>query len=321
MYTKLKGGIVITNNTIFDDVFRTMVEKLPKLTIPLINEVFGTSYREDEKIIQLRNEHQDESGEVITDSCLRIQDKLYHIECQSTNDTTMAVRMIEYDFHIALEHMKKEGQIYRMEFPRSCVLYIRSSEAIPDYLKIKMILPDEQEFFYRIPTIQSQSYALDMIFQKRLFILLPYYIMRYEKQRKLLDLNKEKLDKLLAEYTDMRKRMEETFFQKNEQGLYTDLCALILRIVNYIFTLEQSSVRKGIGDIMGGKVLELYTEERYRKGQEKGIKQGMKQGMEQGILKTLASLVTDGVLTIAQAAQRAGMSVAEFQKQADSISK
>jgi len=31
--------------------------------------------------------------------------------------------------------------------------------------------------------------------------------------------------------------------------------------------------------------------------------------------------VTDGVLTIAQAAQRAGMSVAEFQKQADLISK
>lgn len=317
----MKGGIVITDNTIFDDVFRTMVEKLPKLTIPLINEVFGTSYREDEKIIQLRNEHQDESGEVITDSCLRIQNKLYHIECQSTNDTAMAVRMIEYDFHIALEHMEKEGQVYRMEFPRSCVLYIRSSESIPEYLKIKMVLPDEKEFFYRIPTIQSQSYALDMIFQKRLFILLPYYIMRYEKQKKLLDQNRQKLNELLAEYMDMRKRMEETFFQEDEPGLYTDLCALILRIVNYIFTLEQPSVRKGIGDIMGGKVLELYTEERYRKGQETGIKQGIKQGMEQGILKTLASLVTDGVLTIAQAAQRAGMSVSEFQKQVDLITK
>ena len=32
------------NNTIFDDVFRTMIEKMPYLAVPLINEVFHTSY-------------------------------------------------------------------------------------------------------------------------------------------------------------------------------------------------------------------------------------------------------------------------------------
>lgn len=31
------------NNTIFDDVFRTMIEKMPYLAVPLINEVFHTS--------------------------------------------------------------------------------------------------------------------------------------------------------------------------------------------------------------------------------------------------------------------------------------
>ena len=51
------------NNTIFDDVFRTMIEKMPYLAVPLINEVFHTSYPEDVKITQLRNEHQKEDGE------------------------------------------------------------------------------------------------------------------------------------------------------------------------------------------------------------------------------------------------------------------
>ena len=50
------------NNTIFDDVFRTMVEKIPQLAVPLINEVFQTSYLEDVEIIQLRNEHHQENG-------------------------------------------------------------------------------------------------------------------------------------------------------------------------------------------------------------------------------------------------------------------
>ena len=30
----------MANSTIFDDVFRTMLEKMPQLIIPLINEVF-----------------------------------------------------------------------------------------------------------------------------------------------------------------------------------------------------------------------------------------------------------------------------------------
>lgn len=41
----------MVNNTIFDDVFRTMLEKMTQLVIPLINEVFHTSYREDEEIV------------------------------------------------------------------------------------------------------------------------------------------------------------------------------------------------------------------------------------------------------------------------------
>ena len=48
------------NNTIFDDVFRTMIEKMPYLAVPLINEVFHTSYPENVPIVQLRNEHQQE---------------------------------------------------------------------------------------------------------------------------------------------------------------------------------------------------------------------------------------------------------------------
>lgn len=54
------------------------------------------------------------------------------------------------------------------------------------------------------------------------------------------------------------------------------------------------------------------------KGIEQGIKQGFKQGIEQGIeagmLKTLRDLVKDGMLSPADAAKRAGMSIEEFGK-------
>lgn len=96
------------SSTIFDDVFRTMVEKMPYLAVPLINEVFHTSYPENVEITQLRNEHQQENGEIITDCCLKIGGKLYHIECQSVDDTTMAIRMIGMILSLLLKMYKKK---------------------------------------------------------------------------------------------------------------------------------------------------------------------------------------------------------------------
>ena len=51
-------------------------------------------------------------------------------------------------------------------------------------------------------------------------------------------------------------------------------------------------------------------------GLEKGMKQGMEQGMEQGVLKALVELVKDGILTLTDAAARAGMSVSDFEAKA-----
>ena len=89
--------------TIFDNVYRTMFQKLSELIIPAINEAFGTSYDMDADLTQLRNEHLELAGKIITDSIFRIDDKLYHLECQSTHDGQMAIRMFEHDVAIDLE--------------------------------------------------------------------------------------------------------------------------------------------------------------------------------------------------------------------------
>ena len=114
------------HGTIFDDVFRTIAQKMPYLLIPLINEVFQTNYPEDIHFQQLRNEHYEKLGKIITDSILQIEDHTYHLECQSSLDGQMVIRMFEYDFSIALELAQKNNETFEIEFPQSCVLYIRN---------------------------------------------------------------------------------------------------------------------------------------------------------------------------------------------------
>ena len=134
------------SNTPYDDVYRTMEIECIQLMIPLINEMFDKNYSLTEKIISLRNEHfvlqEDcEKEERITDSCIMLGDDIYHIECQSTPDGTMALRMFEYDFKIALEKSQLEKHTLKIRFPKSAVLYLRSTPSTPNQLTVIMETP------------------------------------------------------------------------------------------------------------------------------------------------------------------------------------
>ena len=66
------------NNTPFDDVYKTIQEKFPRLLIPLVNEQFHTNYALTEEIINLGQEFHQLNGVVVTDSVFRICNQLYH---------------------------------------------------------------------------------------------------------------------------------------------------------------------------------------------------------------------------------------------------
>ena len=220
----------MTNNTIFDDVFRTMMEKMTYLLVPLINEVFHTSYPEDVKIVHLRNEHQ-------------------------------------------LENRRKVGRKFYVELPKSCVIYLRTTKNTPDVEKVEMKLPDGQVCEYRIPTVKVERYTKDIIFEKNLLMLLPFYVMRYEDTAHMIGENTEKLQELLREYEDIRIKLEKELSIAGRSELYTDLNKLIVRISDYIFRKEEK-VRKGVDDVMDGKVLQLESERLREEGMAIGEAEG-----------------------------------------------
>ena len=271
----------MTNNTIFDDVFRTMVEKMTYLIVPLINEVFHTSYPEDVEIVHLRNEHQLEKGELITDARLLIGNKVYHIECQSTDDTTMSIRMFEYDLAIALENRRKIGRKSYVEFPGSCVIYLRTTKNTPDVEEVEIKLPDGQICEYRFPTVKVERYTKEKIFEKNLLMLLPFYVMRYEESAHTIGKDSEKLQGLLKEYENIRINLEKELSLAGRSELYTDLNKLIVRISDYIFRKEEK-VRKEVDEIMGGKVLQLESERLREEGMVIGEARGKAIGKAEG---------------------------------------
>ena len=261
-------------NTIFDDVFRTMQEKMPEQTIPLINDVFGTQYPIDTEIIQGRNEHHTENGEVTTDSYLAIGRKRYHIECQSTEDQTMVLRMIEYDFAIGLENAMKVDGTYRIQLPHPCILYLRGEKQVK-YLSLELVLFDGQIIKYQVPVIRMEWYSFNEIIEKNLVILLPFYMMRYEKMKDRIEKDTAQRERIFQEYRSIEQYLEKIFLKKGMEKEFRDMTELISRISDYIFS-KQQEVRKGLGEIMGGKVLELESDKLIKKGRQIGEQIGEK---------------------------------------------
>ena len=95
------------------------------------------------------------------------------------------------------------------------------------------------------------------------------------------NLNPELFQVFLNEYEEIRVNLEEELTETGKSELYTDLTKLIIKIADYIFR-EDDNVRKGIGDIMGGKVLELESERLKAEGKAIGRAEGEAIGQARG---------------------------------------
>ena len=303
-------------STIFDDVFRTIAQKMPQLLIPLINEVFHTSYSEEEPFEQLRNEHYEKFGTVVTDSIIRIGNHIYHLECQSTKDATMVIRMFEYDISIALEHASNENDLWEITFPQSCVLYIRNHRSLPDYHEAVVKFADGQKVRYRVPIIQAKKYTVDRIFEKRLLILLPYHILRYEHFLKHNGTDSKKVQHLLDDFREINRRLEETSEKEQKSHLYMDMIVLIEEIADYMIP-KDNGIRKGLGEIMGGKILKLRSEELLEQGEARGEARGRLTGLREGRIDAIQNMIDLG-LTKEQILKK--YSLEEYEKALNSMS-
>jgi len=302
----VERGKVIARHTVFDDVFRTICQKMPKLLIPIINEVFGTKYLENESVIQLRNEYFELRGTLITDSVLSISGHTYHIECQSNDDTYMVVRMFEYDYSIALEQLiRDEDGNFIIKLPESCVVYLRDSESVSRQAKLKLISPDRQTILYQMKTICVQNYTKDDIFEKRLLMFLPYYILRYKEIPSAKKSDRDKLSKFLTEFREIQEGLETYSANDEEKAMYySNLCQLITKVGDYI--IKSEAVKRRVREIMGGKVLKLQTEIWFEEHEAIGEARGRKIAIYEA--------VKDGDMAVEKGAKRLGITVEELKR-------
>lgn len=253
--------------TVFDDVFRTLCERMPDELIPLINEVFGTKYPKDAPIVQHRNEHHNADGVIVTDADISISGDRYHIECQSTDMKIMIIRMFEYDVAIALESRQDSDEGYVIDFPKSCIVYLRGKDKPGRHRPLKVRFPNGQEIDYDVEITEVESYSATDMVQKDLKVLYPFYILRYENKLPGKS-DGEEMDKLMADFEKIKVSLQSE--PDDEADRYVTMTELIYKVLDHISRRNQS-VKKGVRQVMGGKVLELKSDKMIKQAQEQSL--------------------------------------------------
>ncbi len=295
---------------IYDGAFRTILNDCRKLIIPIINEIFGEAYTGDEEIRFSPNEHfldqQDEADkERITDTNFTVYGetpKKYHVECESSlPDGRITIRLFEYDAQIALDEGEVTEETLTVTFPNTAVLYLRTYKKTPDKMKYVIITPGGS-VQYDILIMKVQTYSLDDIFEKRLLMLIPFYIFSHENRFPEYNSNEQKLENLKAKYQVIMERLDG-LEQQGVIGAF-DKRTIIELSGDVIKEIAQKyeNVQKGIGDMMRGALIETEA----RRILNKGISEAKKE--------TALKLLKRGKQTVEEIAEDTGLSVSEVEQ-------
>ena len=298
---------------IYDGAFRTILNDCRKLIIPVINEIFSEHYTGEEEIRFFPNEHfldqQDAADkERITDTnfqIIGITAKKYHLECESSlPDGRITIRLFEYDAQIALDEGEVTEETLTVTFPNTAVMYLRAYKKTPDKMKYVIITPGGT-VQYDVPIMKVQSYSLDEIFEKRLLMLIPFYIFSHEKSFSEYNNNEDKLEELKAEYQIILERLDDL----EKQGIIgafdkRTIIDLSSDVINEI-ARKYENVQKGIGAMMRGPLIQ--TEARTI----------LNRGISQGKKETALRMLKMGKLTVEEIAECSALSVAEVEQLAN----
>ena len=97
-----------------------------------------------------------------------------------------------------------------------------------------------------MPVIKVQKYDKEEIFRKKLFIFLPYYIMRYEKKLPGIGKDEAKIREFLKEYQEIMDHLSN----ESSPEVYSYMLDFISKVAEHVLRKE-SRLKERMGDFMG----------------------------------------------------------------------
>lgn len=171
-----------------DQMMKVLFKLSKKVMINLLNGLFDENYDYKKVSMEYSNsEFVDDDFERLYGDVfitIRTDNKSfsYHIEFQTLNDNSMAIRMFRYGFEKAVEKCGDEvGDEMILHYPRQLVIFLEENKNIKDELYFKLRLPDEQEIRFKVPVMKYWEYGAEELKDRKMYALLPLQVFKLRK--------------------------------------------------------------------------------------------------------------------------------------------
>ena len=167
-------------------------------------------------------------------------------------------------------------------FPNSAIIFLRSKKTTPRQMEISVRTPGG-ETSYDIPALHIRDYTMEDIFKKRLYFLMPFYIFNIESKFSEIEASRDKVEELKKFYVDMMLKLEGAVSMGElTEFSYLEIRDMTNRVVQNL-AKNYKRIRKGVGDIMGGKVLVTEVSKARNKGREEMAVEIVENMLESGM--------------------------------------
>ena len=287
--------------TAYDDAYKTLLHRCSRLIIPVVNEIFGTKYNKNDRIVFLEGEFQPEKVDgrqdsIRTDSIFDIYSesgkaRKYHIECQSTTDNKMIIRMFEYSTQAALlEPTELNDEQMTIKFPQNAILYLRSNSKTPNYMTVNIEVEEKKIPIMQIPVMKAKNYSLEEIFEKDLLFLIPFHLFALENKFEQYEKDEAKFEELCKKYENIADKLNQLVEENKLGGFERTIIYNATKRVAELLAKKHKKILKGVEESMGGKIWETPETKIYDEGTAKGIEIGRAKGHAEGFAEGRASM-------------------------------
>ena len=261
----------------YDLTLTTMIESLPELIIPFINDIFDEHFTDQAIINRLNTKHvirhldgsySKREADVFIKLTEAILIKYYHFELETWFDGKLIIRIAEYGSNFAFENAVYSNNSVVLEYPNSVAIFLRPDDKIPKSMSITHRGPNGEEMTYEVPVVQIRDYTVETIFEKKLFMLLPFYLFKFANRFSEIDKDENRIKKIKLKLEEIDRRLTD-LRDTDEIGAYQkrELLELMQR-VSASLTQDYKNIRKGVDDVMSVAIIRTQADEILEQGKK-----------------------------------------------------
>ena len=215
-----------------DEIMRLLFDMSKETLVNMLNGLFNETF--DPELVDITKDNGkfvNEQLEIIEgDLFLRVfvpgstKPYLFHIEFQTTEDGTMAIRVLRYGLNKAVENQNLSGGERILYMPKSLVIHIEEHENIPDEYKEIIIFADGDRKEFIVPVLKYWKLSQDYLIKNNLFPLLPLQIFLLRAELDKLTKNNDEQAKQAAilKAKNISEKIAKTALELNHAGRLVD---------------------------------------------------------------------------------------------------